>query len=57
MRNTDSWVETITILLDEVTAEKNATEPTQGEDIGRYERLDELETYLQRALEFAEETE
>ena len=51
----DSYAERLAILLDEVTAEKNDTEPTEGEEIGKFEMLDELETHIMRALEFAEE--
>ena len=51
----DSYAERLAILLDEVTAEKNDTPPTEGEDIGKYEKLDELETHIMHALEFAED--
>lgn len=51
----DSYAERLAILLDEVTAEKNDTEPTEGEEIGKYEKLDELETHIMHALEFAED--
>ena len=51
----DSYAERLAILLDEVTAEKNDTKPTEGEDIGKYEKLDELETHIMHALEFAED--
>ena len=53
----ERWADTLAIILDEVSAEKNATEPTEGEEIGRYELLDELETHLIRALQFAEGAE
>lgn len=53
----ERWADTLAIILDEVSAEKNATEPTEGEEIGRYEILDELEGYLIKALQFAEEVE
>lgn len=51
----DSFAERLATLLDEVTAEKNSTEPTEGEDIGKFEKLDELETHIMHALEFAED--
>lgn len=53
----DSYAERLATILDEVTAEKNDTPPTEGEDIGKFEKLDELETHLIHALEFAEDLE
>lgn len=50
----EKWADTIATILDEVATEKNATEPTEGEEIGRYEMLDELQEYLMKALDFAE---
>lgn len=50
----DSWTERLATLLEEVTAEKIATVPSDDEEDMKLDYLEELETHLMRALEFAE---
>ncbi len=50
----DSYSERLATLLEEVSAEKRDTEIQYGE-CAKYDILDELETHIMHALEFAED--